>query len=156
MNFESFFEDTGTVIADLDEARERFRAGVASEVSDDRPKFHSAGESASNRAAGRTLGSLGRASGPDRPRFESGSLAGTPHRDLLGRFGDSSSAQRDELIRSKRVALFSIVFALYRPGPAFQPGHTLALEAFGAKVTPGGRTWREMLTRLNPAIAGVE
>lgn len=153
MDLESFFEDTGTVIADLDEARERFRADVASEVSSNRPNLHSATCRASDRPVGRTLGGLGRSIGPDRPRFESGSLTGTAHRDLLERFRDSTSTRRDEMSRNNRVELFSIVFALYRPGPAFQTGHTLALEAFGAKVTPGGRTWRETLNRLNPGIA---
>ncbi len=94
--------------------------------------------------------------GPSHAAATSVSLANQPgkaHRDLLKKFARTGSAQRAELARTENIRLYSIVFANFRPGPAFLSGHRLAPDALNARVEPGGETWQTRIIKLTGSSA---
>ena len=133
MTLAKLLEDTGQVLADHDEAREHLHSAGAATVPGD----------------GIMFGVLGAPGHPATVRLAS--LPGPSHRELLEKFAKSGSERRSEILSKETIKLFSIVFAQYRPGPAFLAGHKLAPDALGAKITPGGVTWQAYLTSLDPA-----
>lgn len=140
MYLEKLLEDTRKVIADFDESRERLHStpGFCDGAGSD-PHVH--------------LASLGSPTenATDADRIRLGALRAPSHRDLLEDFAIAGSAKRAKLVEEQRMQLFSIVFALYRPGPAFRNSHILACDALNSKVTPGGKSWQEILSHLDPA-----
>lgn len=131
------------MLADLEEQREL------------RVRLHAAERSAANEsppAAAPRLPRLGQpaesppvAGVPARPALRLASLPGKAHTDLLRDFADADSRKRREMLAAERPRLFSIVFANYRPGPAWLPGHNLADGALSARISPGGETWQMIL-----------
>jgi V8-like Glu-specific endopeptidase len=94
-----------------------------------------------------TFGALGPArTGP--PTVSLASLPGKAHRELLKKFADAGTNQRKELARTEHIRLYSIVFANFRPGPAFLAGHQLAADALNARIEPGGETWQTRVANL--------
>jgi hypothetical protein len=159
MNLAKLLEDTRTVISDLDEAHERLRAAPTAEQGFAQPvSLHSSRrfDDAEGPATRIRLGSLGSPakSTTDAARIRLGALPGPSRRKLLEDFAAAGSTKRSELVDEQRTELFSIVFALYRPGPAFRTCHTLASNALDAKVSPGGKSWQETLTCPDPTRPG--
>lgn len=136
MTLAKLLEDTAQVLADHDVARERLHSAPAGVAAKDRITFGALGAPASPAALGQAV--------------RLASLPGPAHRKLLEKFAHAGSEMRNEILKQQSVKLFSIIFAQYRPGPAFLPGHKLAPDALDAKVTPGGKTWRDYLISLDP------
>lgn len=113
---------------------------------DTRPELH--GTDADGGGSELTLGVLGAPSaGPlDKPVLAS---LGVEHLDLLRRFTEASSQRRSELARIGQLKLFSIIYANYRPAPAWLTNHLLPPGALTEKINPGGKTWREVLRPNN-------
>jgi hypothetical protein len=155
MNLEKFLEDTHTVIADLEEARERLHAAhVTEDDVADGLRLHSTGLRGGTGATSQIhLAHLGSSikSEADGVQIRFAVLLDPPYQDLLEDFANANAARRAKLADEQRVKLFSIVFALYRPGPAFCKGHTLEPDALRSKITPGGKTWKKVLKDLDPA-----
>ncbi|HKB98805.1 MAG TPA: trypsin-like peptidase domain-containing protein [Terriglobales bacterium] len=156
MSLQKLLEDARTVIADLDEACERLHAAPAPENAvGDRVRLHTTpGADVSTASASHVqLGCLDSpaAGVTDASRIRFAALSGSSHRNLLEDFANAGSTRRSNLAEEHRKQLFSIIFALYRPGPAFSNGHTLAANALSSKVTPGGNTWQETVSHPDPA-----
>src|SRR5260221_7302250 len=156
MSLQKLLEDARTVIADLEGACERLHAAPAPKTAIESrvPPHKTPGADFSTASAShvqlRCLESpAAGVTAASRIRFPA--LSGSSHRNLLEDFANAGSTRRSNLAEEHRKQLFSIIFALYRPGPAFSNGHTLAANALSSKVTPGGNTWQETVSHPDPA-----
>src|SRR4051794_40121480 len=76
-------------------------------------------------------------------------------RGLLMDFAAATESKRKIIAERESVRLFSIVFANYRPGPAFGVGHKLDNDALKARIEPGGQSWAAKLAALQTNVANI-
>src|SRR6478735_919064 len=105
------------------------------------------------------LGGLGPPGRTEKPKPALANL-GVEHLKLTRRISDADPNRRSELIRGRQPELYSIVFAGYRPAPAYLAGHVPPEGALSEKVSVGGITWRQALqpdtqTDYLPILANV-
>lgn len=132
MKLTEFFEDAKKVLVNADETTEQLHSAPGSPGGTDFSPGGAPPTAAGMGDRGITLASL------------------QNNRKLILDFANAGSEKRAELAVTEEVRLYSIIFALYRPGPAFRQGHSLATGALDAKIAPGGQTWLDQIHLLYP------
>ncbi|OAI56243.1 hypothetical protein AYO49_04665 [Verrucomicrobiaceae bacterium SCGC AG-212-N21] len=132
-------EDTKTILQDLDASEARLHSAPASSSEDD---------------GGLVLASNTPTAGAEADGgLKLASRQISAQQKTIKSFQDASQVKRDEMLASDAgLRLFSVIFAEYRPGPAFQKDHALRAGTLDKRITPGGATWESKVNRNS--IAG--
>jgi hypothetical protein len=69
-------------------------------------------------------------------------------RAVLGSFRDATEAKRSEMFLTERLKLFSVIFAEFRPGPAYRKNHEILPTMLQQRTHPGGPTWLSVFQNL--------